>query len=520
MKVKDVSSSFKHLDYGDLMQVEVGKVRQFKKYTYFFAFSLALLVFWIAFPKNLSGDETLWNELAFQATNGRLYVDVFDHKDPGFLFAIIWSYKLLGPMGLPVMSFVTKLVVFFLPSIWLMRKKKYLEAIKVLLVALFLLLLPGMREGSLPITLTNFLIIVAVVAALEHRFFASGFIGALTLFVKLSIAPTWLLAMVLGTFFYKRYSTQVKFFLAGAITAIVLISFLLWHEGILPKWFEVIRFNKDYSSSGPSVRLGKPVDHLGLLKHDFALLDISTKYFIFFLIVFVIMFWVSKMVTFSQLIFRPLILVIGFGLIGSILTLGFSYIWLHHVQVLLPWLILGAFVVVTEHKSRFIKTYRYAFQIFMISVLAMSGNTLRIGDVQMSANFDDRLPIPTQWNNELIKGSKYGYLSQNTGFFGSQLPKNLELNCPDLAAFPWTSFRLDAHGTCLAESDFVFAQELDFVGLDSNSGHDAVFFNAWVIGINHSLTYNFCEVTPAVELSNRGSIIRLFVNRSLKSECN
>jgi hypothetical protein len=155
----------------------------------------------------------------------------------------------------------------------------------------------------------------------------------------------------------------------------------------------------------------------------------------------------------------------------------------------------------------------------MISVLAMSGNTLRISNVQMTANFDDQLPIPIQWNNELVKGITYGYLSQNTGFFGSQLPKNLELNCPDLAAFPWTSYRLSAHGTCLAESDFVFAQELDFIGLDSNSGDDAVLFNAWVMSLHHSLAKNFCEVTPTVELSNRGSIIRLFVNRSLKSEC-
>ena len=128
--------------------------------------------------------------------------------------------------------------------------------------------------------------------------------------------------------------------------------------------------------------------------------------------------------------------------------------------------------------------------------------------------------FPAHWNDEFNRGSTYGYLSQNTGFFGSQLPKNLKLNCPDLAVFPWTSYRLKAHKDCIAESDFVFSQELDFVGLDSGWGKDAVVFDAWVISVNRLITSDFCEVAPKVVFGNRGSVVKLFVNRSLKSDCN
>lgn len=486
----------------------------------FVGFSAAIFVFWIAFPKTLSGDETLWNELAFQATKGRLYVDVFDHKDPGFLYVIIWSYKLFGPIGLPILSFVTKFVVFFLPSIWLMRKSNYLDAAKVLLVALSFLLLPGMKEGSLPITLTNFLIVVSVVAALENMFFVSGLVGALTLFVKASIAPTWLLAVVLVAVFYKNHSTQVRQFLSGASTSFVTISLLLWREGVLPNWAEVVRFNQQYSTSGPSVRLGLPVDNLGLLKHDVSRFDNSTKFVIFVSIVFIATFCVSKLLNFFQKNFRPLVLVVIFGSIGSIFTLGLSYIWLHHVQVLLPWLILGTLVVITEPKSGFLRSYKYIFQISVAALLVASFSTLRLNGIQMRANFDAKLIFPAQWNDEFSRGSTYGYFSQNTGFFGSQLPENMKLNCPDLAVFPWTSYRLKAHKDCIAESDFVFSQELDFVGLDSGGGKDAVDFSAWVISVNRLITSDFCEVAPKAVFGNRGSVVKLYVNRSLKSDCN
>ena len=509
-----------YLNYGALMIVVPVLVRKFRKLLSFVVFALAGCVFWIAFPKTLSGDETLWNELAFQAINSRLYVDVFDHKDPGFLYAIIWSYKLFGPIGLPILSFVTKFVVFFLPSIWLMWKNNYLDAAKVLLAALSFLLLPGMKDGSLPITLTNFFIVVSVVAALENKFFVSGLVGALTFFVKLSIAPTWLLAVVLVAFFYKNYSTQVRQFLAGASTSFVTISLLLWREGVLPNWAEVVRFNQQYSTAGPPVRLGLPVDNLGLLKHDVSRFDNSTKFVIFVSIVFIATFCVSKLIDLAKKNFRPLVLVVIFGSIGSMITLGLSYVWLHHVQVLLPWLILGAVVVITEPKSGFLRSYKYAFQISMVALLVTSFHTLRLNGIQMRASFDDRLIFPAHWNDEFNRGSTYGYLSQNTGFFGSQLPKNLKLNCPDLAVFPWTSYRLKAHKDCIAESDFVFSQELDFVGLDSGWGKDAVVFDAWVISVNRLITSDFCEVAPKVVFGNRGSVVKLFVNRSLKSDCN
>jgi len=486
----------------------------------FVGFSAAIFVFWITFPKTLSGDETLWNELAFQATKGRLYVDVFDHKDPGFLYVIIWSYKLFGPIGLPILSFVTKFVVFFLPSIWLMRKSNYLDAAKVLLVALSFLHLPGMKEGSLPITLTNFLIVVSVVAALENKFFVSGLVGALTLFVKASIAPTWLLAVVLVAVFYKNHSTQVRQFLSGASTSFVTISLLLWREGVLPNWAEVVGFNQQYSTEGPSVRLGIPTDNLGLLKHDFSRLDNSTKYFIFVLMVFSISFCLFKIVKLPQRTHRPLLLVVIFGSIGSIFTLGLSYVWLHHVQVLLPWMILGTVVVVTEPQNRFLSACKYIFQISMVAFLVMNVNASRNSGLQLKASFEDKLNIPVQWTNEFHKGRTYGYLSQNTGFFGSQLPRSIKLNCPDLAVFPWTSYRLKAHRNCIAESDFVFSQELDFVGLDSGGGKDAVAFSAWVISVNRLITSDFCEVAPKAVFGNRGSVVKLYVNRSLKSDCN
>ena len=293
------------------------------------------------------GDEGVWLSIGARLLRGdRLYVDVFDNKDPLFLYsyaAAMWVGGVRGP--------------FVLEVIWLgvaaLGMALALRALGVGVVAMlagtlvypFALTAGWYFPGA---TLMPALALAPVALWLWVRgsTIASGVVVVASMLFKLNLgllvaAPMFAL-LVLGGEEAPRCRRALEW-LAGALGALCAAALVLAGRGELHPYLDVIRYNLHYSNAG--VNSGGVRAHIGVVREFFAASGKwqlpAAELSVVVLLLVAGVGWLRLGPSFKK------VSVVAVGALGAaFVTLGTTAIFVEHLQLLAYPAALGAAMTV------------------------------------------------------------------------------------------------------------------------------------------------------------------------------
>ncbi|GAA2168345.1 hypothetical protein GCM10009826_47430 [Humibacillus xanthopallidus] len=234
------------------------------------AASIAVCVAWVVTLPRLVpgtfGDHGTFISVAERMLAGdRLYVDVWDNKDPLFYYALA-----LGRLASPLADVLLEIL-------WVLG-----AAISVLVLARAAGARPGLAMvaglGATPLLLTGpayeagmthlpglAVLLGAVACAVRSRWVVAGVLVGLLMLTKLILAPV-VAGALLVVALHRRETGGLGGLLRAALSAVVLLAAgiaVMWLRGELPGWVDNFRLNADYAQGDLAAsQYGSLIGHL------------------------------------------------------------------------------------------------------------------------------------------------------------------------------------------------------------------------------------------------------------------
>ena len=213
-------------------------------------------------PNPSTDDHGTFGSVAERLLAGdRLYVDVWDNKDPGFYYVLA-----LGRLVSPLSDFVVEIlwVLIACVSAWLLSRASGSSRGRALLVGgLTPVILTGTTYAAGMTHLPGVALSLAAIAAgARSRWLVAGAIVGLVLLVKLTMAPVAVAGLAV-LLWHRRSRRGTLHAAAGLGTTLLGGGVLLAVRGELGGWLDNFGSNVTYSSGEYfSSRYGGPVGHL------------------------------------------------------------------------------------------------------------------------------------------------------------------------------------------------------------------------------------------------------------------
>ncbi|GAB3067030.1 hypothetical protein GCM10027053_33140 [Intrasporangium mesophilum] len=228
--------------------------------------AMVALAWAVALPRlvpGTTGDHGTYVSVAERLLAGdRLYVDVWDNKDPLFYY-LLAAGRFATPLAdivIEVLWVVVAAVAVF--SIARMAGVPRLLAFAAAFGGVPLLLTGAAYEPGMTHLPGVALILAAVAVAARRRWVVAGIVVALILFLKLIVVPVAVAAVLVVAIHRRAWSGLLRAGAAAAVTAIAGVG-VLWGRGELGGWLQTFEANVQYAEGDLSAsRYGGAVGHV------------------------------------------------------------------------------------------------------------------------------------------------------------------------------------------------------------------------------------------------------------------
>lgn len=435
--------------------------------------TLAVTVVWVLVLVFVSpiplGDYGVFVTVAERLQVGdRLYAEVWDNKEPVFFFLLALG-RFVSPLSGWALEFGWIATACAATYVIAARAGASVRRSVVIAALGAPLILTGSWYWAGNSHMPGIALTLAAIGFVAGR---HAVVGGLLLgvipFVKILVAPVAVIAIAVLLLQQRSPVAALKVVAAAAASAISIVV-LLALRGELGGFLSLLLYNSDYQSA----QLGRPGvgdlirDHLAAVIRGPALLAVVAM-----VAVALWLFWPRSTWT-SQTHMSRCASALGFAtLLGSLLVIALTGLWLHHANLLsIPALLLlialGTSIRHRDSWAVFVPIVAVAYLMGGAPDLTRYLHKLEYARADVSAQLDvpdlklDAVAVNEQTFARVGAGDDFGI---------GRILDGWELACPRFAQQPWeTAVSLDSTLKCLEGANVIYVQEGGFTATENQS---------------------------------------------------
>lgn len=423
----------------------------------------------------IDGDRQIFMTVAAAIARGqKLYVEVYDNKDPLFFWTDAVAYGLLGPVGLFILEFLLLAAVGALScAIGVRLGARPLAGIALGVMAAGVMTVPSWFESGSSQFLGITLFFGALLAVLHGRFLVGGLIAGLMVDARLNfIVLVGVLIAVAACMAPSAWAPRVGKLVTGVAVSVLAMLVVLAARGELVGYVNAVRGNVGYTGRAYDLIYGEPGPPFGPLAR--ALGDLGDRVAGWVVIIVVLAalsrlgFTVARRGWAAALTGRSGIggLLVMASVAATLVLFATSHIWALHLPVVVVTTVLCVAYLLAEWTALAPPRRQAAAAALALAMLLAADATSLVRSVADARN------IPTRWSlpegdlqpalrRALPAGegtADVALLGYHTQGFPGSMPDRVRLACKYPFAYAWYPREmLDEYQRCLAGTPDVVA---------------------------------------------------------------
>jgi hypothetical protein len=401
----------------------------------------------------------------------KLYSEIYEIKDPLFLFSGALAYSafgITGPFILDALVIALTAPIGFIAS----RTLGFSVFSSIFGAVLFIGSISGLyfqsfRSG----TIALLLILMSFIFSARNSWVLFGILCVAVIGFKMSYA-LFLIGPLLLILKSDRKVNDLIRFLLSMLACLFLFLFVLFMRGELAGYFEMIISNFEYRSIYPEI-VGLPT---GLIGHIALINGYGSN---FYLLAAIFCLQVVSSFKYIRSEFKMQSLSLCLVAFACLLTLAISAMWPHHLQILcfFAW---SAGIILSESILENVELHNSITSLMVIPLLlitVLSGWSLPTGFKNGIPNGQLQVPPEAKYikdNTNIFKNeTKYARLGPNDDMgLAAFLPESWRLACRDYSTYGHESIeRISEITTCIRDKPDVLIVSPGFIQLTRPAGN-------------------------------------------------